>query len=813
MKKLYFALIITIISFMSVNGQQKAFPIGGYIYSYHGVNGGLEVPVWENIPGVVGIMTKWKNWFDWNIHHTEFGWSSGYDVNIDSFTARNFYTPVHHFKKWIDDHNGEYLPPIISYRAGYSHKNYFTQNNSIPKFFELSLGQYINISKCSKTINVNSEEDYILLSSDSRVRMRADNKGFDVVNSERAADQNSTGSAININALTQEFPIIDDIQIWGSELASNGSKYLNRSVIRPWTFNTTTTSTDTLAHFYVRIIIDQPLEPGSTGSANSLTITLKNQYPVYNNNIIASVTQPITTSTNTVILNFNLDLNETQKYISHAFGIKLEARINLAPGGSIGIKDITIYDAIGKAVMENDFLNTKDFAYGDLVDDSKIGSDSLIVELGDESTIGSFECMRKVKDFITGKNSNVHFYFTAPENCNDKTRKRILDKIGDNEKIIIAPDPYCFSKNNADNYKNEIVNALCKGALAPWKNFIQNRYPKPTLYAVLQTHEWRNLRLPSKGEIISETYATLMNNFKGIFYYAVTQDGNYSAIYKARIPQDSFNTVYNYLSDPSKVCDEYSNAMPIISNFLKKPRTDGRSNGSLLLTAENLSYDFVGVDANLNNLNMKEVNICYPGSKVNVGTIAIVDNSGNLVSTSNLLGATYFEDSIENAYLMLTNLNRDGHEMNLEIDLKSCYADSLIMTDGENLHDILRNNVYQTKHINLPTYGAKILKFATPGSLSKKTVKSQNEIKPEFGIFPNPFNPETNIRFAINKKSNVKLCIYNIQGKIVAEVANGEFDSGIYNMKWNGNNNSSGIYFLYGYIGDKNISQKLLLLK
>lgn len=790
---------------MSVNGQQKAFPIGGYIYSYHGVNGGLEVPVWENIPGIDGIMTKWKNWFGWNIHHTEFGWSSGYDVNIDSFTAKNFYTPVHHFKKWIDDHNSEYLPPIISYRAGYSHKNYFTQNNSIPKFFELSLGQYINISKCSKTINVNSEEDYILLSSDSRVRMRADNKGFDVVNSEGAADQNST-------ALTQKIPIIDDIQIWGSELAWNGSKYLNRSVIRPWTFNTTTTSTHTLAHFYVRFIFKRLSGSSLSSLKDSLSITLKNQYPPYDNSIIASVTQPITTALadTMVILEFSLDANEKVKYNSHAFGIKLEAGIQLLPGSSFQIKNITIYDAIGKAVMENNFLNTTDFTYGDLVDDSKIGSDSLIVELGDESTIGSFECMRKVKDFITGKNSNVHFYFTAPENCNDKTRKRILDKIGDNDKIIIAPDPYCFSKNNADNYKNEIVNALCKDALAPWKNIIQNRYPKPTLYAVLQTHECGNLRLPSKGEIISETYAALMQNFKGIFYYAVVQDDANNAIYKTSIPKNGFNDIFNFLADSLNVSEGFCAAMPIISEFLGKPRTDGPSNGSLLSANNILKCDFVGVDAYLNNVNSKDVDVCPANSLLDIGIIKIIDNYGNVVSTSNLLGTAYFEDSNGNAYLILTNMNRDGHEMNLEINF-SCMTPYLTITDGESIN--LQIHTERNIRISLPSFSAKILKFSSPGGFDKKTVKSENEIKPEFGIFPNPFNPETNIRFAINKKSNVKLFIYNIQGKIVAEVANGEFDSGIYNMKWNGNNNSSGIYFLYGYIDDRNISQKLLLLK
>jgi hypothetical protein len=63
-----------------------------------------------------------------------------------------------------------------------------------------------------------------------------------------------------------------------------------------------------------------------------------------------------------------------------------------------------------------------------------------------------------------------------------------------------------------------------------------------------------------------------------------------------------------------------------------------------------------------------------------------------------------------------------------------------------------------------------------------------------YNNYPNPFNPETVIKFSLKEKSNVTLTVYNIAGQKVAELASGEMEKGMYEKKFNGTKFSSGVY-------------------
>jgi hypothetical protein len=61
--------------------------------------------------------------------------------------------------------------------------------------------------------------------------------------------------------------------------------------------------------------------------------------------------------------------------------------------------------------------------------------------------------------------------------------------------------------------------------------------------------------------------------------------------------------------------------------------------------------------------------------------------------------------------------------------------------------------------------------------------------------YPNPFNPTTSISYALPKESHVKLVVYNNLGQIVQTLVNEYQQAGYYNIKFNGINLSSGLYF------------------
>ncbi|TAL46132.1 MAG: T9SS type A sorting domain-containing protein [Methylovulum sp.] len=62
--------------------------------------------------------------------------------------------------------------------------------------------------------------------------------------------------------------------------------------------------------------------------------------------------------------------------------------------------------------------------------------------------------------------------------------------------------------------------------------------------------------------------------------------------------------------------------------------------------------------------------------------------------------------------------------------------------------------------------------------------------------YPNPFNTETKICFSLDKPASVKLAVYDITGRQVAELSNGQLSAGRYQSTFNGVGLASGIYFV-----------------
>ncbi|MFZ5516935.1 MAG: LamG-like jellyroll fold domain-containing protein [Candidatus Zhuqueibacterota bacterium] len=85
--------------------------------------------------------------------------------------------------------------------------------------------------------------------------------------------------------------------------------------------------------------------------------------------------------------------------------------------------------------------------------------------------------------------------------------------------------------------------------------------------------------------------------------------------------------------------------------------------------------------------------------------------------------------------------------------------------------------------------------------------------------YPNPFNPETMIRFFLPEASPVKIVIYSVTGARVSTLMDARCEAGFHELTWNGtdargNSMSSGVYFykLTGHAGASSV-KKMLLLK
>jgi hypothetical protein len=84
--------------------------------------------------------------------------------------------------------------------------------------------------------------------------------------------------------------------------------------------------------------------------------------------------------------------------------------------------------------------------------------------------------------------------------------------------------------------------------------------------------------------------------------------------------------------------------------------------------------------------------------------------------------------------------------------------------------------------------------------------------------FPNPFNPETAIRFKVAQSGILTMQIYNLRGQIVKTLFNSNYSPGAYQVHWDGKNENSefvttGVYFCKMKIGNYQAVRRLILLK
>jgi len=93
---------------------------------------------------------------------------------------------------------------------------------------------------------------------------------------------------------------------------------------------------------------------------------------------------------------------------------------------------------------------------------------------------------------------------------------------------------------------------------------------------------------------------------------------------------------------------------------------------------------------------------------------------------------------------------------------------------------------------------------------------NNSEVPTKFELshnYPNPFNPTTNIKFALPKSGTTYLKIYDVTGKEVMTMFNGFMEAGYYNANLDASVLSSGTYFYKLVSGDFSDVKKMTLIK
>jgi hypothetical protein len=111
----------------------------------------------------------------------------------------------------------------------------------------------------------------------------------------------------------------------------------------------------------------------------------------------------------------------------------------------------------------------------------------------------------------------------------------------------------------------------------------------------------------------------------------------------------------------------------------------------------------------------------------------------------------------------------------------------------------------------------KLLIFDSSSATDININDESDNIPSEFAIqsaYPNPFNPTLNVEIALPETADLKVKVFNVMGREVAELTNRQHQAGICNFTFDGSELSSGVYFVHASIpGQISQIQKVVLLK
>lgn len=130
------------------------------------------------------------------------------------------------------------------------------------------------------------------------------------------------------------------------------------------------------------------------------------------------------------------------------------------------------------------------------------------------------------------------------------------------------------------------------------------------------------------------------------------------------------------------------------------------------------------------------------------------------------------------------------------------YVDGQVETGVTYYYQLADVNKYgwETKHSTLAS--------ATPGTDMGMVADYRLEQN-----FPNPFNPETTIRFSVPTAGQIELAVFDLSGRKVATLVDGYSSAGPGEVTWDASSHSAGVYVYRLSAGESSTSGKMIYMK
>jgi photosystem II stability/assembly factor-like uncharacterized protein len=162
-------------------------------------------------------------------------------------------------------------------------------------------------------------------------------------------------------------------------------------------------------------------------------------------------------------------------------------------------------------------------------------------------------------------------------------------------------------------------------------------------------------------------------------------------------------------------------------------------------------------------------------------------------------------------------INNSGFDVYRKTDNQNNWQ-KLGFVKGKGTTNTFSNYSYEDKNLNTGKYFYRLKQMDYNGNYEYFNLEGKVEILSplKFNLaqnYPNPFNPETNIKYQITNNSYVDLKVYDILGKEVSTLVSEFKTAGYYDVKFSGNNLSTGVYFYKLKVNNFISVKKMLLIK
>jgi hypothetical protein len=155
---------------------------------------------------------------------------------------------------------------------------------------------------------------------------------------------------------------------------------------------------------------------------------------------------------------------------------------------------------------------------------------------------------------------------------------------------------------------------------------------------------------------------------------------------------------------------------------------------------------------------------------------------------------------------------------------------SLKQNDSTTIMVELDTTYYSSGDLGTIAYTSGTIKSADEGSLqpfasmdaynwigSSSVVKEERNLIPLLSKldqnYPNPFNPTTVLTYQLSTYGYATLKVYDVLGREVATLVDGERSAGVHTVSWDASRLSSGVFLYRLKVGDFSDVKKMILMK